>query len=335
LLCLSAVSSSQVPSSLASGYDWLTKGGIYNTGGNPATLTVGQTAYGIGGSVTVVAGNGSSSGTPGNIILTLPNVPSSGLIKFGTNASINYSGNFITSGNITASNFIGNGSGLTNINAANVTGNFNTINAGSNNITTTGTISGNAANIKGLLTVYGVAAFNIITSDNTSNAISFYKKEATSIWDYPNRSGWIGFSGNDIVLQNEAGGNTYIGGTKVVLSGNATIGTNTVRTGCALTVNGKIAAEEFEIVTDVALPDYVFGKSYKLRPLKDLENYINANSHLPETPSANEIEKNGYKVVEMDNLLLKKVEELTLYTIALNKKLEATEAELAKVKEGK
>jgi hypothetical protein len=120
--------------------------------------------------------------------------------------------------------------------------------------------------------------------------------------------------------------------TKIINNGTVSIGTATVRLGCALTVNGKIAANEFEIVDDVNVPDYVFGKNYQLRPLSDLENYIRANNHLPEVPSAKEIESNGYKVAEMDNLLLKKIEELTLYTLELNKQLNATKAELEKVK---
>jgi hypothetical protein len=117
-------------------------------------------------------------------------------------------------------------------------------------------------------------------------------------------------------------------------SGNVCIGLTAARAGCMLTVNGKIAAEEFEIVNDVAVPDYVFGKNYKLCSLKELENYININSHLPEVPSANEVKQNGYKLADMDNTLLKKVEELTLYVIELNKQLESTKAELLKLKAG-
>jgi hypothetical protein len=119
------------------------------------------------------------------------------------------------------------------------------------------------------------------------------------------------------------------------LTGNVSIGTTTQRAGCILTVNGKIAAEEFEIVTDVNTPDYVFDKTYKLRSLKELETYVNTYSHLPEVPSAADMKQNGYKVVQMDNLLLKKIEELSLYTIELNKQVESLKAELSKVKEGK
>lgn len=136
---------------------------------------------------------------------------------------------------------------------------------------------------------------------------------------------------------NILGNNTNINGNflvsgKSTLTGIVAIGSSTIRSGCILTVNGKIAAEEFEIVTDVNAPDFVFENTYKLRSLKDLEDFINQNKHLPEVPSANEFRKNGYKMVEMDNLLLKKIEELTLYTIELNKQVEYLKEELSKVK---
>jgi len=56
-----------------------------------------------------------------------------------------------------------------------------------------------------------------------------------------------------------------------------------------------------------------------------LERFVKENNHLPEVPSAEEFKKNGYSVGEMDNLLLKKVEELTLYIIELNKKIDNLE----------
>jgi hypothetical protein len=72
----------------------------------------------------------------------------------------------------------------------------------------------------------------------------------------------------------------------------------------------------------IEAPDYVFAPEYNLRPLADVETYIKQNNHLPEVPSAAEIKKNGVEIQEMNMTLLKKVEELTLYTIELNKKIE-------------
>ena len=69
--------------------------------------------------------------------------------------------------------------------------------------------------------------------------------------------------------------------------------------------------------------DYVFAKNYKLRPLKEVEAFITANSHLPEVPSTAEVAKDGIDVFGMNATLLKKVEELTLYMIQQQKEIEA------------
>jgi len=68
--------------------------------------------------------------------------------------------------------------------------------------------------------------------------------------------------------------------------------------------------------------DYVFKKDYKLMSLGDLENYINKHKHLPEIPTTEEVLDNGIELKEMNILLLKKVEELTLHLIEQNKKIE-------------
>ena len=88
-----------------------------------------------------------------------------------------------------------------------------------------------------------------------------------------------------------------------------------------LTVKGTIHTEEVRVDLNVPAPDYVFEPDYKLRSLKDTETYINKNKHLPEIPSAKEMEANGVELGDMNMLLLKKIEELTLYTIEQDKTL--------------
>jgi hypothetical protein len=75
-------------------------------------------------------------------------------------------------------------------------------------------------------------------------------------------------------------------------------------------------------VTQTAWPDYVFHQQYKLPSLTEVEKYIKANNHLPEVPSAKEIETDGLNLGDNQAVLLKKIEELTLYIIELNKKSE-------------
>ncbi len=65
----------------------------------------------------------------------------------------------------------------------------------------------------------------------------------------------------------------------------------------------------------------MFAKDYDLRPLSDVADFINENSHLPEVPSAAEIDEKGIDVAGMDAALLKKIEELTLYTIQQQEQL--------------
>ena len=103
---------------------------------------------------------------------------------------------------------------------------------------------------------------------------------------------------------------------------NGNIGIGTTNPTALLTVNGKILCEEIKVIADVPASDYVFEDNYNLLTLDEVSDFIKANKHLPEVPSAAEFKENGYKVGEMDDLLLRKIEELTLYIIELNNELE-------------
>ncbi|MBK6933743.1 MAG: hypothetical protein IPH17_01245 [Bacteroidales bacterium] len=65
--------------------------------------------------------------------------------------------------------------------------------------------------------------------------------------------------------------------------------------------------------------------NYNIMPLKELEQYIKQNKHLPDVPTQDEISKDGMDVYEMNAILLKKVEELTLYVIELEKRIDEME----------
>jgi hypothetical protein len=108
----------------------------------------------------------------------------------------------------------------------------------------------------------------------------------------------------DFVLQ-ASGGNVLIG---KVSQQNAAY---------KLDVNGPIRANE--IVVNTTGADFVFESTYELRNLLEVEKFITQNKHLPEIPSAKEMQENGISVGEMETKLLQKIEELTLYMIELNK----------------
>ncbi|GLT09254.1 hypothetical protein GCM10007928_14860 [Sulfitobacter porphyrae] len=83
--------------------------------------------------------------------------------------------------------------------------------------------------------------------------------------------------------------------------------------------------------TQVNVPDYVFADDYVLRPLAEVRAFIDTNSHLPEVPSEAQIKANGVDMSEMQMALLKKVEELTLYTLDQEDVISAQQAKLAEV----
>ena len=79
-------------------------------------------------------------------------------------------------------------------------------------------------------------------------------------------------------------------------------------------------------------PDYVFAPDHKLRSLEEVEAFVKKEKHLPNVPSAAEVNQNGIEIAQMNATLLEKVEELTLYLVDLNKRVKALEAENAALK---
>jgi hypothetical protein len=115
-------------------------------------------------------------------------------------------------------------------------------------------------------------------------------------------------------------GNVWYPHLAVQASGNVGIGT--VTPDAKLTVKGDVHTREVRVDMNGAVgPDYVFKKDYNLLSLEALEAYINQNKHLPEVPSARDMDANGLNLKEMNLLLLKKVEELTLHLIEIKKEV--------------
>lgn len=138
-------------------------------------------------------------------------------------------------------------------------------------------------------------------------------------------------SNNAIVLENtSSNGHLYIrsrssnaiGGNIILndLGGNVTIGSVYTK-GFKLAVKGKAVAEEVKIATFSNWADFVFDKNYNLPSLLEVEKYIKKEGHLKNIPEKNEIQNNGFFLGEMNSKLLQKIEELTLYTIQQEKKL--------------
>jgi hypothetical protein len=99
-----------------------------------------------------------------------------------------------------------------------------------------------------------------------------------------------------------------------------------------LAVNGKIRAQEIKVET-ANWPDYVFAKDYQLPSLKKTEQHIKEKGHLLGMPSAEEVKTNGVDLGEMNAKLLEKIEELTLYLIGLDKKVNTLSSENKELKD--
>jgi hypothetical protein len=117
---------------------------------------------------------------------------------------------------------------------------------------------------------------------------------------------------------------------RLFIDGTGNVGVGTITPDFKLTVNGKIKAEELQVVVDVPA-DYVFTPEYNLMSLNEVAKYIEANNHLPNIPSAEYIKENGWQVGEMNNKLLEKVEELTLYLIQLKQENEELKRRIEKL----
>lgn len=111
------------------------------------------------------------------------------------------------------------------------------------------------------------------------------------------------------------------------ISVNGNIGIGTTSPSERLSVNGNISTKKL-IITQTGWSDYVFHKEYMLKSLSDIEAFIKKNKHLPDIPSAAEVEKNGISVGDNQALLLKKIEELTLYVIDLQRQNSKQQAQI-------
>ncbi|WP_257668573.1 hypothetical protein [Parapedobacter tibetensis] len=108
-------------------------------------------------------------------------------------------------------------------------------------------------------------------------------------------------------------------GLYILPNGNTGIGT--IDPQAKLAVDGNILAKEVKVKTDISVPDYVFEPDYELPTLQYIEAYVKEHKHLPEIPSAEDIRRDGLDLAGMNLLLLKKIEELTMHIIELEKKV--------------
>lgn len=180
----------------------------------------------------------------------------------------------------------------------------------------------------------------VVSSLNTSTINGEVFRISQEYFNNPSNrnNGYISFFRGDGVNNGFlAFGSNGLERLRINPSGNISIGTTAVDNtqGVLLTVNGTIHAKEVLVDLNAPLADYVFDTNYTLMPLQQVESYVKENKHLPNVPSATEVKDNGMNMGEMQNKLLQKIEELTLYVIEQQKRIEVLEASLNPSKGGK
>lgn len=153
-----------------------------------------------------------------------------------------------------------------------------------------------------------------------SQALGILSNMANGAWGPMTQAGDFMF-----LLKGPSGGNPQAGlviapwgsqpgGLRIAENGNVGIGTPNPGA-FRLAVNGSVRAKE--VIVDTGWADFVFDDDYPLMPLDEVARHIAEKGHLPDIPSAQEVEANGVSIGEMQAKLLQKVEELTLYMIDL------------------
>jgi len=208
------------------------------------------------------------------------------------------------------------------------------------NIYTNGFVGFNVQNPVATIHTNGTIRF-----DNLANAATpafiLGTDSNGNVFEYPAATGGGAISDSDWLkpdntLATSIDDNIYTNG-KVGINTNtfpSLIGTEDVSF-YNLFVTGGILTEEVRVALVGEWADYVFKADYKLPSLQEVEKHIKDEGHLINIPSAEEVEQNGIELGEMNKLLLEKVEELTLYMIELNKKIEAQQKEIETLKGGK
>lgn len=173
----------------------------------------------------------------------------------------------------------------------------------------------------------------------TGDVISLYGNRLDAIYMYgfgledgalyaktPNSHRWYINKNADLGVSSKM----ELNNTMLYVADKIGIGTKDTK-GYALAVAGKIVTEEVKVALRTSWPDYVFGKEYDLPTLEDVAIHIKQKGHLQNIPSAEEVSNVGINLGEMNSKLLQKIEELTLYIIYINKKVNALEVKDSKL----
>jgi len=179
--------------------------------------------------------------------------------------------------------------------------------------------------VRGSQYLSGILGIGVNPITNTQVAISTSRRNGMSIEHSYNDPNGNGYTYKAIVNNNLTKGysiynNNYQKEVFSVSANGEMVLANETRQLFHVYTDGLLQAREIKV--DLATwPDYVFEKNYELMPLREIEDYIKKEGHLPNIPNAEEVEKEGLNLGEMNKLLLEKIEELTLHLIEQEKRI--------------
>jgi len=135
------------------------------------------------------------------------------------------------------------------------------------------------------------------------------------------------------VVSHQGNKRIYLSTSGVSYLNGGNVGIGTTNPGpYKLAVEGTIGARKIKVTQVSPWSDYVFKPNYNLRTLSEVEQYIKTHQHLPDVPSEKEVKANGIDVGETQAILLRKIEELTLYVIEMKKENQAQQKEIEALK---
>ncbi|MBN2519401.1 MAG: hypothetical protein JXB17_02755 [Bacteroidales bacterium] len=338
-------------SQTGSGYDWTIQSGYYYS--SPSKIIVDGDG-GYGGSILLESGSGMSGA--GNIILnavggsllfringtTKMTIGSDGNVKIAKFYDSDNTGYYIdpsastsvyAAGKIYGTNFYGNvfysrsntsyyiypSSASTSINVAGA-------------IKTSGKIGIGAYNSDYHLNIYN-STRPLMNIENLYGRLQLGIYEENGYGSYFGKRGDIIFKalGSQHGIIFNLGDNSNDGNSYIKFGDDYNYEVMAIYNNATVKIDGKLYAKSIEVIANV-WGDFVFKDNYKLKSLKEIENYIKENQHLPDLPSEHELIGKGYDISEMDAKLLQKIEELTLYIIEQDKEIEQLKEKIETMK---
>ncbi len=177
--------------------------------------------------------------------------------------------------------------------------------------------TGNIITLKG----DGNVGINNMTPDSKLHIIGDDNNGSTAVLKISSPSQNMILDGNEIDAINSDLNLNYNSAHDVTLAyGGGNVGIGTLTPNNKLDVLGIIRANE--VIVETGWADYVFDENYRLEELEKVENFIKENKHLPNVPSAKEVEEKGAHVADLMTKMMAKIEELTLYVIKQQKEID-------------